>query len=121
MGCVERGVENVELLSNDDKADIAASFQNVALKHIEQRLKRAMQLCEEEDCMKTLAVVGGVAANQELRTRLDAMCQERGWDMHVPPSRLCTDQGAMSAWASVERIMVGSSDIAALQEVHARY
>merc|ERR1711937_233974 len=73
--CVERGVESVESLSHDDKADIAASFQNVALKHIEQRLKRAMQLCEEEDSIKTLAVVGGVAANQELRTRLDAMCQ----------------------------------------------
>jgi len=120
---IERGVESIEHLSKEDKADIAASFQNVAILHIEQRLKRAMTLCEEEEdnLIKTMAVVGGVAANQELRSRLDAICQERGWTMHVPPPRLCTDQGAMSAWASVERIMVGSTDDPTVQEVHARF
>eukprot|EP00547_Thalassionema_nitzschioides_P006807 CAMPEP_0194220502 /NCGR_PEP_ID=MMETSP0156-20130528/28552_1 /TAXON_ID=33649 /ORGANISM="Thalassionema nitzschioides, Strain L26-B" /LENGTH=470 /DNA_ID=CAMNT_0038950567 /DNA_START=123 /DNA_END=1535 /DNA_ORIENTATION=+ len=118
---IERGMEAINDLPFDDKANIAASFQNVAIKHIEQRLKRAMKLCEDEDNIKTLAVVGGVAANQELRSRLDSICQENEWIMHVPPPRLCTDQGAMSAWASVERIMVGSTDVAEIQEVYARY
>lgn len=117
---VERGLETIEELSHEDKANMAASFQNIAIKHIEQRLVRAMTMCEEDD-IKTLAVVGGVAANQELRSRLDAICSERDWQMHVPPPRLCTDQGAMSAWAAVERIMVGSTDVAATQEVYARY
>ncbi|KAI2501973.1 Glycoprotease family [Fragilaria crotonensis] len=118
---VERGLMTIGDLSHEDKSNLAASFQNTAIKHIEQRIVRAMTICEEEDGIKTLAVVGGVAANQELRLRLDAICSERNWSMHVPPPRLCTDQGAMSAWAAVERIMVGSTDNAVTQEVYARY
>jgi N6-L-threonylcarbamoyladenine synthase len=118
----ERKVESVNDLSRKDKADIAASFQNVAFKHIEQRLKLAMSILEPEGTRK-LAVVGGVAANAELRSRLSKLCQERDepWSMYVPPPRLCTDQGAMSAWAAVERLMVGSSDDPATQGVYARY
>ncbi|KAL7459362.1 hypothetical protein ACHAWC_011815 [Mediolabrus comicus] len=121
--CVERGVETVAELPHEDKANIAASFQNVAFRHVEIRLGRAMDQVQEQDGIKTLAVVGGVAANKELRRRLDALCSERSepWDMLVPPPRLCTDQGAMSAWAAVERIMVGSSDLPEGHEVFARY
>lgn len=124
--CLERNVTSVDQLSRTDKANIAASFQNVAIKHIEQRLKRAMDALELESDdnqpkIQTLAVVGGVAANQELRYRLESLCTEQSWQMVVPPPRLCTDQGSMSAWAAVERIMVGSSDDPDGQEVHARF
>ena len=122
-----------ELLSNEDKANIAASFQNTAILHIEERLERAMKLVEEDESIKirSLAVVGGVAANQELRSRLEALCARRSkeggmadqdaWKMFVPPPRLCTDQGSMSAWAAIERLMVGSSDDPSNQDVYARY
>lgn len=121
---VERELESVNDLSREDKANIAASFQDVAIKHIEQRLKRTMDMLENEDSgIRSLAVVGGVAANQELRSRLEAICGEReeSWKMFVPPPRLCTDQGSMAAWAAVERIMVGSSDIPDDQGVYARF
>lgn len=121
--CVERGVESPDRLSHQDKANIAASFQNVSFKHVEVRLGRAMDKVQREDGISTLAVVGGVAANKELRSRLEVLCTDRDhrWEMHVPPPRLCTDQGAMSAWASVERLAVGSSDVAEGHEVYARY
>ena len=122
-----------EWLSMEDKANIAASFQNVAIRHIEDRLNRAMTELEvietKQDVdgdtkkIRTLAVVGGVAANTELRNRLQALCDKRKdpWTMHVPPPRLCTDQGSMSAWAAIERIMVGSSDEPSGHDVYARY
>ena len=116
----ERELESVNDLKHEDKADIAASFQHIAIKHLEQRLERAMQMMEKED-IKTLALVGGVAANMELRSRLEAICEKREWMMVVPPPKLCTDQGAMSAWASVERLRLGSSDDPTNQEVYARY
>jgi len=120
--CAERGVGGgPAMLPVADKADIAASFQPVAFRHVEVRLGRAMEAAEREDGIRALAVVGGVAANAELRRRLDALCSDRAWAMHVPPPRLCTDQGAMSAWAAVERLCVGSSDLAEEQEVFARY
>ena len=120
----ERGFDSVDNLDRSDKANIAASFQNVAIKHIEQRLKRAMDNLEsEESGIKSLAVVGGVAANKELRSRLESICAQREvpWKMFVPPPRLCTDQGSMSAWAAIERLVLGSSDIPDNQEVYARF
>jgi len=121
--CLERGVDKVDELPHEDKANIAASFQHVAFRHVEIRLGRAMDRVQEEEGIRHLAVVGGVAANKELRRRLDALCSERSepWDMLVPPPRLCTDQGAMSAWAAVERLMVGSSDVPEGHDVFARY
>ncbi|CAB9515444.1 tRNA N6-adenosine threonylcarbamoyltransferase [Seminavis robusta] len=128
-----------DLLTDQDKANIAASFQNVAIKHIEQRLERAMKMVEQEEQeqggskIRSLAVVGGVAANQELRARLETLCErcsssqdndddeEDRWKMFVPPPRLCTDQGSMSAWAAIERIMVGSTDDPTSRDVYARY
>ena len=118
----DRNVASVDELSKQDKADIAASFQNVAFKHIEQRLQRAMSMLEPEG-IRQLAVVGGVAANTQLRSRLNKLCQDREepWSMYVPAPRLCTDQGTMSAWAAIERLMVGSSDDPSVQGVFARY
>ena len=92
--CFEHNVTNASELPEQYKANIAASFQHVAITHIEQRLKRAMELVEKNCNITTLAVVGGVAANQELRKRLETICNNRSWTMHVPPPRLCTDQGA---------------------------
>lgn len=120
----ERGLETVAELDIADKANIAASFQNVSIKHIEQRLKRTMDNIENEDVkIRSLAVVGGVAANKELRSRLENLCAQREepWKMFVPPPRLCTDQGSMSAWAAIERLVLGSSDTPDDQEVHARF
>ena len=119
---VERGVETVLELSREDKADLAASFQNIAIKHLEQRLARAMKQMKSEDSdIDTLAVVGGVAANQELRRRLQAICDDQEWSMVVPPPRLCTDQGAMASWAAIERLRLGSSDDPSKQDIYARY
>lgn len=129
----QRGVASVTDLPHPDKANLAASFQHVAIRHIEERLVRAMQWTttssakqddannKDKEQIRTLAVVGGVAANQELRQRLQNICHDAGWDMVVPPPRLCTDQGTMSAWAAIERLMVKSSDVADTQQVYARY
>jgi len=125
---VERELDENDELSHSDKANLAASFQHIAIRHLEQRLERAMSRCED-DGIRTLAVVGGVAANQELRSRLRRLCENRvpesggdkKWSMFVPPPGLCTDQGAMSAWAAVERLSLGSSDEPKGHQVYARY
>jgi len=116
-------IDSIENLPNEVKANIAASFQNAAFKHIEERLERAMNIAEKQSKIRSLAVVGGVAANKELRSRLETLCSSRvdPWEILVPPPRLCTDQGTMAAWAAIERLKVGSSDIAEGHEVHARY
>ena len=89
-------ITSVSQLPEQDRANIAASFQHIAIRHIEEKLKRAMSLLESEELsIHTLALVGGVAANRELRSRIEALCasRETPWRMLVPPPRLCTDQG----------------------------
>jgi hypothetical protein len=54
-----------------------------------------------------LVVAGGVAANRHIAERLEALCSTVGAELIVPPIALCTDNGAMVAWAGAERFMLG--------------
>jgi len=116
-------------------ADVAASFQHAAISHLEQRLRYAMALCAESaeewgGAPTTLVVSGGVAANKELRSRLQDLCDRTPapdsptgtWELVLPPPRLCTDNGVMVAWAAIEHLRErGSAHAADGQEVRARW
>ncbi len=58
----------------------------------------------------TLVVAGGVAANLYLRGRLEDVARQHGARLVAPPVRLCTDNGAMIAWAGIERLRLGWTD-----------
>jgi N6-L-threonylcarbamoyladenine synthase len=58
----------------------------------------------------TLVAAGGVAANLRLRQRLTGLAAAAGLDFVAPPSALCTDNGAMIAWAGLERLRLGLTD-----------
>jgi N6-L-threonylcarbamoyladenine synthase len=58
----------------------------------------------------TLVVAGGVAANQAIRAGLARLATEAGLPMVAPPLNLCGDNGAMIAWAGLERLKLGLVD-----------
>lgn len=96
-------------LTDGDIANIAASFQRAAMESVEDRLKQALKLLGS-NLPQTLVVAGGVAANQELRSRLMALCDAHAMRFAVAPPALCTDNGVMIAWAGMERLKAGMLD-----------
>ncbi len=83
-------------------ADLCASFQRTVGDVLADRCANALQLAPSD----TLVVAGGVAANAYLRGRLEGL----GPRLVAPPVSLCTDNGAMIAWAGLERLRLGKTD-----------
>jgi N6-L-threonylcarbamoyladenine synthase len=98
-------------LSPADQADLAASLQESIVVSLADRTSRAIALFRERHPEgKTLVVAGGVAANTALRRRLTDLAARAGLDFVAPPLSLCTDNGAMIAWAGLERLKAGHVD-----------
>ncbi len=85
-----------------DVSDVAASFQEAVVDCLVGKAELALQ----QSGYRTLCVGGGVAANGRLRERFEASAAEHGYELHVPPLKLCTDNAVMGAIA-VERIRAG--------------
>lgn len=73
------------------KADVACSFQHYAVEQLFSTTEHAV----ERTGVKRVAVAGGVSANALLRARFDAARVEKGWEVHYPPLKYCTDNAAM--------------------------
>jgi len=99
-------------LSDQDVADIAASFQAAVSEVVSERARQALERFKTElpNAAPQLVVAGGVAANRAIATALSTVCQTAGAALIVPPIALCTDNGAMVAWAGAERFALGVSD-----------
>ena len=92
--------------SQQDKADIAAAFQEAVVDTLRIKCERAMKATG----FKTLVIAGGVSANLALRSRLGKLAQEAGFQVYYPPLQLCTDNGAMIAYAGYVRLKMGHKE-----------
>jgi N6-L-threonylcarbamoyladenine synthase len=92
-------------LQNTDIADLCASFQAAAGDVLADRISHALDdFLVDHPGGSSLVISGGVAANQFLRQRLQVLADQRSIDLIAPAPSLCTDNGAMIAWAAIERI-----------------
>jgi N6-L-threonylcarbamoyladenine synthase len=107
-------VEKAGAMGDSGKAALAADFQSAVVDVLLDRVTNAMHRFRTEfgtgmDQFRLVAA-GGVAANRAIRAALQQRCREEGYSLVVPPVELCSDNGAMVAWAGLERAALGLQD-----------
>lgn len=94
------------VLAEQDKADIAACFQAAVVDTLVLKCKRALK----QTGVKRLIIAGGVGANRRLRAELQQAVEALGGQVFYPRLELCTDNGAMIAYAGAQRLLAGQSE-----------
>ncbi|HYN14103.1 MAG TPA: tRNA (adenosine(37)-N6)-threonylcarbamoyltransferase complex transferase subunit TsaD [Burkholderiales bacterium] len=89
---------------NPNPADLARSFVDAVVEVLVAKCLRAL----ETTALERLVVAGGVGANRQLRAALDAAAARRGFEVFYPEPELCTDNGAMIAFAAALRLEAGA-------------
>jgi N6-L-threonylcarbamoyladenine synthase len=103
--------ETIAPLSDQDVADLCAAFQQAVVEVIHDRLRAGLKMFRlRHNTPTALVAAGGVAANDAIRKVLQRVAFEHGIKLEVPPAALCTDNGAMIAWAGAERLALGLTD-----------
>ena len=95
-------IERLRPGTDQDKADVARAFEDAVVDTLAIKCGRAL----EQTGFRQLVMAGGVAANLRLRAALDAALPGR---VFYAPAELCTDNGAMVAFAGYLRLAAGES------------
>jgi len=114
---VRRTASELAPLSEQDIADICASFQAAVTETLADRVTRSLERFRTEHSQlkePALVVAGGVAANAAIRNTQESLCRQKGFRLVAPPIKLCGDNAAMIAWAGLERLEAGLGEENAL-------
>ena len=103
--------EKIAPLSDQDVQDLCAGFQRAVVDVVADRVQAGLRIFGGLfGRPSALVIAGGVAVNQAVRTALLEVATRAGTRLVAPPPELCTDNGAMVAWAGAERIARGLTD-----------
>ena len=101
-----------EIKSNQEKYNLAASFQNTIEEILCEKSKVAFKEFKKNNKSKknTFVIAGGVASNKSIRKKLIALSLKEGFDPIFPPINLCSDNAAMIAMVGLEKYKLGLSN-----------
>ena len=87
----------------ENLADICASMQNILIKILLQKLRKASR----EYKIKEIAIAGGVSANSGLRSEIQKLGEIENWNVYIPAFQYCTDNAGMIAMAGQFKAEIG--------------
>ena len=99
-------LRQLESPTDQDRADIALAFQTAVTETVKIKCRRAV----EQTGLTQMVIAGGVSANQALRQSLEVLTRETGCRVYYPELKLCTDNGAMIAYAGLQHLQKGHSE-----------
>ena len=108
--------EKIAPLTDQDVADLCASFQQAVVETLTIKCKRALK----QAGLKRLVIAGGVSANKALRASLEDMLGSIKGNVYYARPQFCTDNGAMIAYAGCQRLLAGQRQDLAIS-VQARW
>ncbi|GLP97248.1 tRNA (adenosine(37)-N6)-threonylcarbamoyltransferase complex transferase subunit TsaD [Paraferrimonas sedimenticola] len=88
------------------QADIALAFEEAVVDTLAIKCKRALK----QTGYQRLVIAGGVSANRRLRAGLEALMKDLGGQVYYPRTEFCTDNGAMIAFAGLQRLKAGERE-----------
>ncbi|WDE12639.1 tRNA (adenosine(37)-N6)-threonylcarbamoyltransferase complex transferase subunit TsaD [Thalassomonas haliotis] len=94
-----------EVMDEQTKADVAWAFQDAVVATLAIKCRRALEQCG----LNRLVVAGGVSANKAIRAKLEEVTKKLGGAVYYPRPEFCTDNGAMIAYAGMQRLKSGGS------------
>jgi len=106
-----RDAQAIAIVSDTLAADLAAATQQAIVEVLVSKSIKAL----DQTGLKRLVVAGGVGANRLLRAKLSHALIKRQAEAFFPPLELCTDNGAMIAFAAAQRIARGMVNLTDLQ------
>lgn len=101
----------------ENLTDICASVQDRIVSILLNKVKKAAQ----QTGVKDIAIAGGVSANSGLRSALQTLGEQRGWNVFIPKFEYCTDNAAMIAIAGYHKFLQNDfvgQDITPLARMH---
>ena len=101
-----------QIKTDQEKFDLAASFQKTVIEILYKKTKIAFDEFEEQikPKNKKFVVAGGVAANKKIRNMLIKLCEEKNYEPIFPPIDLCGDNAAMIAMVGLEKFKLKQFD-----------
>jgi len=98
-------------LDEQTRADIAFAFEEAVVNTLAIKCRRAL----EHTGLKSVVIAGGVSANLRLRAVLEQSLAKQGGKLFYARPELCTDNGAMIAYAGAQRLLAGQAEDLAIK------
>jgi N6-L-threonylcarbamoyladenine synthase len=101
-------------LNREDIAQLSCALEIKIAEILANKSARAInqfkEMCNQPKSARALVVCGGVSANKEIAKQLQTVALQNDMTFHAPPLSLSGDNGAMIAWAGMEKLLASDSD-----------